>query len=101
MDVHEEGLAQYKNGTDIASLSEEQLQEIKNEAYGRLVNLLYSNPKAKLEPADYFRGYVTQEKEVKVADGQDGKPIKELQKIKVKVYPAPFFEVEKEESPAA
>ena len=102
LDVHVEGSIQYKKGDDLITVTKEQMEEELEKAKANLSNIFYSSTKYSLKPEDYIRGYVETSKEVPVGKDGDGKPIKEMQKIKNLVYPEPFFkqEEEKKEEPA-
>ncbi len=95
VDVHKEGLAIYKDGDTLHEVSREELEEKRSVAMGHLMNILYKNEKLSLTPADYIRGYVEKTANVKVADGQDGKPVMEQQTVKNMIYPVPFWSIEK------
>jgi Skp family chaperone for outer membrane proteins len=99
LDVHEEGVIQYKDGDKIISVSKETMEEERDKAVANLTNIFYTSKKNSLNPADYIRGYVTTEKEIKVGKDGDGKDIKQMQKIKNLVYPIPFFKQEEEAKP--
>lgn len=95
--------ALYQKGKDIFPVTREELQKIKDEAFANLLNVLYTNKKLGLEPADYIRGKIQKISQIEVGKSQEGKPMFEDKKTWVPVYPVPFFEVEEEateEAPA-
>lgn len=96
--------AVYKHGEDLIVVPKSELEEKRDEAFANISNAFYTSKKNGLNPKDYARGFVEKDAEVTIGKDGDGKPIKETQKTKVPVYPAPFWPIEeakKEEAPAA
>lgn len=92
LSVQKEGVVMYKENSDLIEITQHELEEMKASAKAHLVNALYSSEKQSLAPKDFIKGYVLKEIMVEVAKDGDGKPIKESQKTKCPVYPAPFFQ---------
>lgn len=89
--------AVYKDGENLIPVSKEDLEEKRDEALASLGNMFYTSKKLGLNPKDFARGFIEKTQEVVVGKDADGKNIKEAQKSKVPVYPAPFWEVAKSE----
>jgi len=89
--VHKPDVAQYKDGSDIVTVTREELEGIKASALANLTNMLYTDEKSGLTPVDFSRGYVMKMAKTEVAKGQDGKPIYEESKVKSLVFPRVFF----------
>lgn len=96
LDTHEDGVVKYKKDDEIITVTKEELESIRDTAKGHILNILYRNEKAKLEPKDYIRGHVMTKANVKIGEGQDGKPVMEEQNVKNMIYPAPFWKTPEE-----
>ena len=97
--AHKENIVIYKDGDKLVEVTKKELEDLKEQAMGNLMNALYTNEKLSLKPADYIRGFVNKETEIEVAKDANKKPIMEKQTIKMPVYPVPFFEKPTEEKP--
>lgn len=96
--THEEDAVVYRDGEKLHSIPKEELERIRDEAKSHLVNIFYSNKKAGLSFKDFVNGYTQEVKKVVVGKDGNGKNITQDENARTKVYPAPFFEIESEET---
>jgi len=100
--VHKPEVALYKDGSDVITVTKEELEEIQASALAHLTNALYTEASFGMTPLDFSRGYVHKVVKTEVAKDADGKPIMEESKVKNLIYPRAFFSKPKEDAaPAA
>lgn len=92
---HSEGVAIYADGDKKYTLSQEELEGLRDEAQAKLNTVYYSDKKASLTLRDYSRGKVTRKKKVATKD----KGVQE-EEYEVPVYPEPFWDVKAAEEAA-
>jgi len=94
-------VVEYKDATDVITVTKEKLEETKADAYAKLTAAFYTSAKDGFKPEDFIRGYVEKIVPTKVGEDADGKPIMQDEKVKNIVRPRPFFESpKKDEAPA-
>jgi hypothetical protein len=90
LNVHSEGIAQYGHGGQVYSLTKDQLETIRDEAFDNLVLTYYSDKARGIKPEDYIRGFTNKTTKVESKD-DDGKVTSKDAVTKAKVYPKAFF----------
>lgn len=98
MDIHVEGVAQFKQGDKVYNLTKEEVQEQLDAIESQLRNHNFTNKKAKLD----FKDIVNGKKEITTKGGAVDAKGKKIDRVDVvEVFPEPFWNVEQAEAAEA